>query len=1088
MKKAFKILLKILGISALGFVLLLGGVSLWIYYNQDKIYQNLIDALNETQRGYTEVRQVDVSPFENFPYISIGLHDLSFYPDKSKSCEPIYHFEHVYAGFDIWDILRAEYTIRAIKVRDGFIHLVLNEEGQLNLALAKGMDELLAEEPEEADDALHLDLQSVEVINVQLREDNLQSNKVIDLMIADAKANLSSISDFMRIGLEGDFVLTEYTADETTFFKDKPFSLSQRLTYDVVGGMMIIFPGKMGLEYGHLNLEGSIDFANKLNLNLELSGQKRNFDVLLSFAPNEVAEVLSNFRNEGDVFFRGTISGPAIDAEPAIDLELGCENTFFFHKDKSKAIKDMAFKGRFHTGANNNLETAELIIENLRGVPETGEFRGTFRVINFLDPIVSVDFHADIKLSNFQSFYDPDWLEDASGYVRIDITINEFVDQDSLIHIASKMEDGTLSRIEFRDANVKLSDYHHKLEKMRGKMVLDGDNLLLEDLFCQVASSDLRMSARLGQLNALAHKQAAIVDFTLHLESQNLDMADLLPVEYQSDSVAWTRERLQDLVADFDLLTSSEDLESFTLLPRLEMDIRRFQARLDGFDQQLKGISGKVLSSDERLHLQKLQIDIGDNDLTLDILADNPAFLKSEQSRDSIHFHLSAYSKRIHFKDFLYYRGTPLLDEEIQKELGEERITGLRFEGDGYLFPASLSAPAPRAYCNIEELSVRINDLPKLGRARGRFRSDTTGSLFIENFYAQLGRSDYRADLELHHLLDSLADQRIITGRLGGDLWDFDEYIAYAESQKSAKQDDSKADSLSQAEAHQADFNVFALPFPTLDVEMEVGKIIKNRYLLSDLEGHFRASPDHMLWIDTLHFFAAGGHVGIRGYLNGSDKDDLYLKGILKLDNVDIDQVFIKMDNFGQDYLVSEQLHGRISGQIDVKSRLYPDLSPKLDKTEASMQMKIKEGRLENFAPMEALSEFMGNRDVRNIRFGDMENTLQYKDGVLKVPQMKIASTLGYIHLAGQQDIEDHIDYEIQVPLSLVKSAGWNMMRSRLSGKRKKEQEQEMARVDEEIISEQRGLIRKYMTFNVSGTVDKFEVGLGKNRNIEEKP
>ncbi len=1084
LRRIFKILTIALLSLVLLAVVLLGAISAYVYVNEDKIYQMLIDELNEGQLGYTEVERVDVSPFANFPYISVGLHGVRFYGDKLKSDEPIYAFEDVYVGFDVWDILRSEYTVKKLKLSEGYIRLVLDEHGESNLSVAKGDGK--TDEEEVGSSGVHLDLRAVSVQNVRLEEINQQGKKYIDLMMNDVYSEFSSVQDFVRITLKGDFVLQEYTADAVTFFKDKPLSLDTRFTYDVVGGMFIILPGKLLLEYGSLDFSGSIDFENDLLLDIELSGKKKNFDVFISFAPNEVAEKLNRFRNEGDIYFKGRIFGRSLNADPAIDITMGCENTFFFHKNEGKAIKDFSFNGRFHTGANNSLETAELVLSNLYGIPESGEFRGTVRVVNFLNPMMSLDFHADVDLANFQSFYDPDWLIEAGGALRVDITINEFVDQDSVIHVASKLEDGTLSRIEFKNAWMQLADYHHRLENLEGKVVLDGDNILLEKLYAKVGESDMLLTARLGQLNSLLHKQPSEVDLKLHIESERLDMASLLPKDMRDTNVVWHTEVVHGLQADFDLITSVNGVYNYKYLPDFELNFRKFNARLEGFELPLERLSGKIRVSDNLIDVEDLTLVLGENDLHLYARVDDPSLFFDKSKKGETHFRTAILSDNFDFKKLLYYRGKPLLDPDIQAELGDEHIRKLDFVCDGYLQPSSISANGLKGYCNIERFTVRINELPKLRNARGRIRADTTGCLHIEDFYASLGRSDYRANLKLLHLLDTIGDKREIHGTIGGKLWDLDEYFALAKKEQSTKPVEAAlSDSLSQAMVHKPQLNIFALPFPVMDLRLDVGSLINEKYKLSHVHGHFRASPDHMVWIDSLHFDAAGGHISIEGYLNGSNKDDLYLSGRIVLDDVDIDQVFFKMDNFGQDYMVSEQVHGRLDGVIEAKAYLYPDLSPKLDRTEAQLNVRIKDGRLENFAPMQAMSDFMGSRNLNNIRFAEMENTLTYNQGKLVVPRMRIASTLGYIHLSGKQDLNENIDYEIQVPLSLVKSAGWSMMRNKLGGGKRRADQKELAEIEEDIISEQRGLVRKYMTFQVSGTVDNFDVGLGKNKNLE---
>jgi hypothetical protein len=1084
--------LRIIKIGALSMLCLLllivAGASAYVYVNEDNIYNMLLDELNSNQVGHTEVGRVDVSPFENFPYVSIGLHDVRFFADKAMDETPIYQINDVYLGFDLWDILQGEYTIKKLKIRGGFLRMVIDEAGQLNLSLAKA-DKVQEEGIEPSERPLHLDLKAMEFENFKIEEINLQGSKHIDLDMVSVRAEFSSVQDFIRMAIKGDLLLNQYTASGVEYFKNKPFSLDTRFTYDLYTELLAILPGKLLLDDGSLDFSGNIDFRNDLDLDIALSGKKKNFDLFISFAPDDIAEKLKRFRNEGDIYFSGSISGPSINADPAIDIRLGCENTFFFHMDESKAVKDLAFEGRFHTGAQNSLETAEFILSNLYGVPETGYFSGTIRVVNFLNPAVSIDFHADVDLSHFQSFYDPDWLIDAGGRLRVDITINEFVEQDSVIHVASKMEDGTLSRIEFDNAWMQFSGYHETLENMEGKIVIDGDNLLLEKLYCKVGESDLMMTASLAHFTDLLHHQASPLDLSLHLESGKIDVAGLLPLAMRDSVTAWKTEVITDLYADFDVYSTVDALYNYSHLPEVALTIRHCSGQLQGFEQPLRRLGGKITTSDERIEIDDLTLVIGDSDLHLNLQIDQPYLFMEPGTKGAAHFHTAIIAEKIDFKPLLHYRGRSLVDPDVEAQLGGERVQQLHLECDGYVHPSSFSANGFRGYCNIEKFTVQLNDHPKLHHASGKLRADTTGCLHIEGFKAQLGRSDIYADLQLLHLLDTLGDKREIYGSLGGKLWDFDEYFSTSVSTTQALPVEAALDdSLKVATNHQVGFNVFALPFPQMDIKVDVEKIVNERYLFEAFRGHFRASPDHMVWIDTLHFKAAGGHIGISGYLNGSIKEDLYMAGQMELQHVDIDQVFFKMDNFGQDYLVSNQLHGQLDGQISMKAHLFPDLSPMLDRTEAKMNIKITDGRLENFAPMQAMSDFMGERNLNNISFADMENNFEYANGNLLVPKMKIASTLGFIHLSGKQGADERIDYEIQVPMSLVKSAGWNMLKQKLSGSKKKGDQADLEEVEEEIISEQKGLIQKYMTFKVTGTVDDFEVGMGKNKALKNRP
>jgi hypothetical protein len=75
------------------------------------------------------------------------------------------------------------------------------------------------------------------------------------------------------------------------------------------------------------------------------------------------------------------------------------------------------------------------------------------------------------------------------------------------------------------------------------------------------------------------------------------------------------------------------------------------------------------------------------------------------------------------------------------------------------------------------------------------------------------------------------------------------------------------------------------------------------------------------------------------------------------------------------------------------------------------------------------------------------------------------------------------MDYTMRIPLGMVKQASWNMLKSTLRGTgRNTEEEQELERADEEIISGQKGPLKGYLTMNVTGTPDDYKVNLGKGR------
>jgi hypothetical protein len=115
-------------LSLLAFLpLILGISSIWIvYHNQNVLTQRAISAINEQFVGELTIQDSYVSPFANFPYISIDLKGIKFYESKAVDSKPIYEAEDFYVGFNIWDIIIGNYSVKKLKISNFIIIKFIN--------------------------------------------------------------------------------------------------------------------------------------------------------------------------------------------------------------------------------------------------------------------------------------------------------------------------------------------------------------------------------------------------------------------------------------------------------------------------------------------------------------------------------------------------------------------------------------------------------------------------------------------------------------------------------------------------------------------------------------------------------------------------------------------------------------------------------------------------------------------------------------------------------------------------------------------------------------------------------------------------
>ncbi len=227
-----------------------------------------------------------------------------------------------------------------------------------------------------------------------------------------------------------------------------------------------------------------------------------------------------------------------------------------------------------------------------------------------------------------------------------------------------------------------------------------------------------------------------------------------------------------------------------------------------------------------------------------------------------------------------------------------------------------------------------------------------------------------------------IAQKRLkVTVKLIAQKLDIDEIINYEEPKSVTKIGTQTATKTTSVNSHDSVFNIFAFDFPNLEVDAQIGDLQYHKYHLKNIKSKMRSTSEHYLHIDKLDFDAADGHIDLKGYFNGSDSTHIYFDSNLKIDDADLDKLFFKFDNFGQDYLLQENIHGRISGTVKSKVRLHPDLVPYLGETEAHAEVTIVNGSLVNFPPFKILYEYMGDKDLENVRFGELTNVFDIKDG-----------------------------------------------------------------------------------------------------------
>ncbi|TVQ75660.1 MAG: membrane biogenesis protein [Flavobacteriales bacterium] len=1040
--------IRIAGIALLTIILSIVGVFTYVLSNQDKLVAKALQGVNESFQGEMIVEKTRISLFANFPYISIDLQNARYYDNKDRNTSPIYKINDLYVGFDIFYLLRGQFEVKKIRLKGGYIHLERDTAGVINLMASKN---LLDDSADTSSGSWNLSLPSCRVENVFFVFKDNMTKREYDLNLEELYLKFRGDDHHVFIDLESDMIFDLLENGDTTFFHNKKLHLSWEMDYDIAAEKIFLFPSKLGIGDASFNVEGSIDLANEAYLDLTIKGDKPDFALFTAFAPPEVEEVLSVYQNAGRIYFEGRIQGRSANGRrPRVSVDFGCENVFFRNKEIDRKIDGLQFQGHFTNGEDRSLETSVLELRNFQAFPEEGEFRGSVFIKNFKDPYVKINLHADLDLEFIGQFFRIEGLKQIRGKVLLDMDLDELVDLNFGGENLAQLKQGVDSELRIKDLEFSIPDYPHRIKNVNAYANMQKGQFNLENLSFQLDNSNFKFSGSISDLPAIFHRFNLPVNVALQASFDKMDLARLLP---NADSS--TTEKIEQFALNISGRSNAKELFEFEYLPRGQYQIDHFYAQLNHFPHAFHDFSANIEIGDNEILINRFYGEIDQSDFQIKGKFNNFKKWFADNPQGDSELHFSLQSKKIRFNDLLTFKGENYLPEDYR----EEEIEKLNFQGhlDLHFDNGFQSADL---FVDKFYGKMKIHPL-KLEGFKGRIHFEDE-HLTAENFGGKMGVSDFM--ISMNYFLGEDQSKQKIKNRLviNSKVLDLDALMNYQGPEAETN--------------HEEAFNLFEVPFTNMDVEVNIGRMNYHKYWLEKFHTKLRIQENHFVHVDTLQLYLAGGNMRMKGYFNGSDPEKIYFFSTIHAKNLDIDKLMFKFDNFGQDMLINENIHGKITGTITSTFRMHPDLTPIIEESDAHMELIITDGSLVRFTPMLAMSDYFKDKNLNVIRFDTLQNVMDLKNGSLSFPNMTINSSLGFMQIAGTQNIDMSMEYFVRIPLKMVTQVGFSAL---FGGK--KSSETDPTQLDE-IAKMDPNRRTRFLNLRITGNPDEYNIGLGKQK------
>lgn len=245
-----------------------------------------------------------------------------------------------------------------------------------------------------------------------------------------------------------------------------------------------------------------------------------------------------------------------------------------------------------------------------------------------------------------------------------------------------------------------------------------------------------------------------------------------------------------------------------------------------------------------------------------------------------------------------------------------------------------------------------------------------------------------------------------------------------------------------------------------LNLDFNVDNLKFRKFRSSGISGKLSYKP-RMMVLNSVEFNSMDGYISGNGVIVQRINGDFVVQSQLQLQAVDMKEMFLSFNNFGQTFIHGDNLKGSLSGNLGFISEWNQDLSIMWDKLIADSRVEIKSGELIDFEPVLGLARFIDLSELQHIQFSNLQNEIFIRNEVVTIPQMDINSSAFNISGSGTHRFDGHFDYRLRVLLSDV-----------LYGKARvaKPENQEFGIVEDD------GLGRTSLYLLVSGTSENYRV------------
>jgi len=1009
--------LRILGWIALNIFTLILLITLGFYLGRGWIMKRAVTYLNENQPGEVQMDRMNLIPFMNFPDVSLQLRDMSYYekalhPDSLYQ-EPILSLSEVYITLDVLDLIRKDIQVSEIKLENGFLRIEMYEDSITNLEKAMGIR--FGENETSGLPLIKVNLDQIQLNNTMLAFKDRTRDNQVEVMVNQLESSFSYLPEQVDVSLELNVDLNKV----------------KYLTYNDEANRNVIFesvatlhPGPKTiqvkpsrLEVSGLELEtwGTYDFFDKPEVDFEFRARNEGLE-LLNYIFRGVLDLDEIEQiGSGSIDLSGNVKGILGDSLPVVMMNGSADQIAFRIKSIQKDVRDISFKVSASNGSSLDFSEGFLKVEDFKATFPEGAISANLSATNMLLPELKVELNGEVNLQGIEKMFNTDMLSDLGGLVSIEGDVEGVLDRENGKFLNSQ----GFIRAELAEVGFLIRGDSSSVDSVRslnGELILEQNMFSSNHLAGDYNGNQLSMNFQTENLSLY------LMGFDTDIIAEITAAAEVLKVASLIKDTAVSKllgEELKGMHFTAGAVIQSKELEDFIenkTLPELELSLDSFGIELPAY-ADISNMNASLSIGTDTLKFHYLNGVVGESEFNFSGHVAHFGILTGLDSSEVISLGFNISSELMRAEDFFTLNNEFLLPLTYSSEYLEDfHLGGMVDLPAKGLLNDSLSLDFA---LNIWDLGWNFRYYP-LSFENFLIQVRRQGErLHIDNFQGSVGESNIKMKASLENFRDTLVENLKGELVLESDLLDFNKLLNY-------QMPGEQGEGIAENEGVKIPPRLDQINYPSFDFTVDIGELKYGDFNFFNLKGRLRSSNEKIFHLDQLSISGkSGGSMAFHGQFNVANPYMYTFSAEMDMQKMNIDDLDIEMQTGDTIYTLKENFDGIVSADGIAEIFITPDLQVDMSNTTAIFNVRIDDGALINFTPLQAAAKFLDNKDLNYVKFATLQNSfpLTLMDSRIIVPLMNVESSVGQMLIEGEQGLDKSFLYLLRIPPNLARAA-----------------------------------------------------------------